>query len=397
MDPLQNQSQPIIQQQPVNQPPPPQQQAPSASFVNTSILNSSSKKPFLKIFIIIFFVLIVLALTAIIMFAYGTISIGSQELRDKIAGVIMRIPFAPKTSRFVLLTAADLHQELTRMSIDASLATSSPSFGSIFGSGNIDVQAKGSFDYTNPDNLTAAFNVKITKDFDVDIKALDQKVYFKINSFPSLIAVMLSSFGIPEDSFKEISNKWFYYDLTSLNAEAHQNLREQQKKFDMTSSSQILQKILNNKDIAKSITLKTENLDGVSTYHIIFKPTDEALDALWKTYQNSSSENISKSIKNFTLDAWIGEKDYYVRKMSIGLAYKSPSASYSLPSINSMGLPLSQQEVPISFVIKFADFGKEVPVTAPENPIKFEDLIKTIMASYATKSAQISPTKTLVN
>lgn len=394
MDQSLDQSQSATQQSVPSQPFPPQQQA-SSPVPNG---NAPSKKSFLKIILMIFLALIVLTSTTTVMFAYGVIPIGSEELRDKVADVIMKIPFMPKTPRYVLRTAVEAHQKITRMSIDASLASTS-GVGGMFGLGSLDAQVKGSFDYTDFDNLKATFNAKITKDFDVDVLAVDQKAYFKINSYPSFVGIMFSSMGIPEDILKEISNKWFYYDLSSLNTEARRNLQDQQQKFDLNQSNQKLLEILNNKDIAKSISMINDQIDSIATHHIVFKPTDEALDTLWKTYNETdntvtpnrslSQDNISKTVKNFTFDAWIDKSHYLVRKMTVGVVFKSPKSSYSIPSINSLGLPLSEQEIPVSFVAKFTDFNQQVLVTPPQNPIKFEDFLKTIMTRTATQSGSL--------
>ena len=100
MDQSLDQNQPVGQQTTINQAPPPQQQASTSSFGYVSNSNGSiHKKPFLRIIFMIFLALVVLISTTTVIFAYGVVPIGSEEFRDKVADVIMKIPFMPKNNQ----------------------------------------------------------------------------------------------------------------------------------------------------------------------------------------------------------------------------------------------------------------------------------------------------------
>lgn len=99
MDNSLDQNQPVGQQAGKNQPFPPQQQTLTSTFGYVSNSNTPPKKSFLKIIFTIFLALAVLISMVTVMFAYGVIPVGSEEFRNKVADMVMKIPFMPKNNQ----------------------------------------------------------------------------------------------------------------------------------------------------------------------------------------------------------------------------------------------------------------------------------------------------------
>jgi hypothetical protein len=389
-DPL---SQPVSQQPLVQQSPIQQNSAPLQPI---DTVHSSGGK--FKFIVLTICIIIFLSISTTVLFAYDKLPIKNYDLQNKIANVLMSVPLMPKTPRFVLESSANAHLKITRFSFDTSIAADSSNLNSLLGTSSFDAQVTGKVDYADVKKPLVDINAKITKDFNLDFRAKDQIIYFRINTIPALIAVMLNNYGFTESVQKQVFNKWLFVDTKPLNTDARAALdsNKNSESFIQQGFKNYLD-AFNNKDVLKSLSMAEEKINDTDVYHIHFVPNDDVLNVFWDKYtkkeqdkaKNSYSSNykISNSIKSFVIDIWIDKVTYLIQKSSVRFNVKA-SNNISANIANPLGMLSSQQDIPTAVSVKLSDFDKSVVVDAPKDAVKFDDLIKSLMPQMASQSAR---------
>lgn len=349
---------------------------------------SGRNKLLLKIGIVILTILIV-GTAATVMYAYKVFLAGDKSFQESVADFVQGIPFMPKTPRYVLKASVKAHQKVTRFTIDASVAISSTGLSSLTGMNNFDIQILGPLDYTDPNNPILSLNVS-SKEFSLDVKRKDYIVYFHINEFPAFLSLLLTNFGIDETLQKQFTNKWFFLDTKPLETDARRSLDTQNTNSSMTNKA--IKDVFDSLDdpkVMKALTMNSNILSTIPVYHIHFAPTDEVLDKFYEKYlrlqypssrqYNSEDYKISKTITRFVMESWIDKKDYYVSKISVVFTVKAQPSSYNRPSPFPNVLPNQTSDISVSFVVNLSDFGKKIPFVIPENSVKFDEFLKSVM------------------
>lgn len=361
-----------------------------------------------KIILGLFLVIFLLFITATVLFAYDKLPIKNQELQDKIANVLMSIPFMPKTPRYVLEKSSEAHLKITKFSFDASIAADSNSFSSLTGSDKFDAQVKGKIDYSDINKPLAKFNVQLTKEFGLDILTKDQVGYFRINKIPGVLSAMMIGFGISEDIQNMVVGKWVMKDVKPLDTEARAILEKNageesivQKQFENYL------KAFANRDILSRLTMKEEKNDGLNEYHINFSPDDKTVDMFWEEFvkeelqKTTTSEKlpsdykISDNIKNIAIDMWIDKKTYLIQKSTLSFNIESSSSSSTID--NPIGMIAPTQAISVAIGVKFSDFDKAFTVEVPKNAVDLDDLMKDVMSQYMLEVATRSGKPNLLN
>lgn len=384
---------PQSQQQTINPSAPPSYPttnytAPTTNVNESPPPQSGRNKFLLKIGIVSISAILLLG-TVAIMYAYNVFLLGDKAFQESVADFVQGIPFMPKTPRYVLKASVKAHQKVTRFTIDASVAISSTGLSSLTGMNNFDLQIRGPVDYTDPKNFILSLNVS-SKEFSFDLKRKDYVLYFRINEFPAFLSLLLTNFGIDNALQKQFINKWFYLDTKPLETDARSSLDKQSLNGPVTNKAiKDLFDSLDDPSVMKSLRMNSETLSVTPVYHINFAPTDETLDLFFEKYlslqypssrqPSQADSKISKTITHFAMDSWIDKKDYYVRKTAIAFTIKAQPSSYNRSSPVPNVFPNQTSDIPVSLVVNLSDFGKEVPFIMPENPVKFDEFLESVM------------------
>jgi hypothetical protein len=350
----------------------------------------------------IIFLLLILCASAIVLFAYDKLPIKNYDLQNRIANVLMSIPFMPKTPRFVLETSANAHLKVTRFSFDTSIyadlsnVSSLSSISPLLGVGGFDAQVTGKIDYADIKNPLADVNVKITKDFSSDFRTKNRIAYFRVNTVPALITALAGA-SFEEFIQNQVIGKWFSVDSTSLNTDARANIESNDNSQSAIQEGfKTYLDAFNNQDVLKSLSMNEEKLNNIDTYHIYFVPNDDVLNVFWDKYtkkdkntaKNSYSSNykVSDSIKNLKINIWINKNTYFLQKSTVKFNAKSPSSS-AVGMAGPLGMLSSQEQtIPVSISIILSDFNKPVDVAVPTDAVKYEDLVKSFMMQSTASS-----------
>ncbi len=337
--------------------------------------------------------------------AYDKINLNNRPLQDKITNIVMSIPFMPKTPRYLLSATIKAHTTVKKFFFDLSIASSSNELSQIIGSNGFDLAVKGPVDYTDSTNPTISLTTT-SKELLINTLAKDHFVYFKIDTIPSFIKLMLTQIGYTEKIQMKFMNKWLYFGSTPMETEARKELKQKQTTKPLTEEFiDNFFSVLNEKQFSKAIKVENATVDEFRTYKVHFSPTDEILDSLFTNlsekyypqYKNISNSpfKISDIITDFTVDSWIDVNDYYMRKISISYSFKpaspmSPSMRSDYSSMTPFPAPLTKK-TPVTMLLKLSDFGKEVIVKKPDNPQNIQDVFKSLSVEMASSSGSVIP------
>lgn len=384
-DPINNEPQ-IITTQP---------QTPHEAMVDNG--GRKSRKPIIFLFLAFVLILILVSFGGLTYaVAYEKIKLDKYpDLQKKVSNFVMELPFMPKTPKFLLARSAMAHQDITKQSFDISMAVDSADLASSLGLSNMDIQAKGAFDYSDPRNVFGNLELSLTKDFNIELRKVDKMLYFKLNKLPSFLFAFL---GVKASNLDPILNKWVSYDTTPLDTEARTRIQED-REVDPLSEEFIdknFEKYLDEEVLSK-MSLSSDTEEGNAVYKITLDADSNMIDHLGKKIEDAyrqksnyaypqqsgnESEKLSDFIKKFKWEIFIDKKNFFTRKVivSIDLEYDSNNGLGSF-SMGSLISPVSSKNnAKIVLAAKFDHFGEEVIIEEPESSItieEFSDLLST--------------------
>lgn len=348
---------------------------------------------------IILVILIGLGSTAVAV-AYEKISLNNPDLERKVSYYVQGLPFMPKTPRFVLEAAAVSHTKVSKHKFDVSLAAKSDDFTSELGVNQIDVEAKGSVDYSDPLNLKLDMNVSITKDFNLDLRKKDTMIYLKINKVPDLLYSMLQ---VDKNKVGSVFENWIGVDTKPLDTEARRNLDKQTSEQKSVTNEYVTNMVddLLDENLLPKLKVNSEKMDDFSTYKLSLVADSKTVDDLITKIQNrlrgSETKDLnadlrtskpSDYIKDLVIDIWVDDKDYYVRKIVTSFKY-NPNYQSDVEPTSVLGLQksiegdilglesglysLGSAESSIVTAVKFENFGQDFEVSRPSSFLTFEE------------------------
>lgn len=387
-------TEPIPPVPPLNTTPPPVPPIPPQ--VSVGLAN---KKKLLIILAIILLSLIIITGTAFAMVAYNKLSLGSPAFRMRIGDAVMSIPFMPKTAEYVLRKSLLKSMTMDKFGFNASLAVAGVENPLQFGSSNIDFEAKGSADISNLDNPLLTSSILLTKDFLLDLRLKDQKMYVKINKLPASILSFLPMLGMPTSLTSELMSNWIHYDLSSADTEARKLQAELKNKDELKDTAGKVTSAFYDGTLKVKTSLTKDIYFGKPMYKITMIWDENAVRKLNKILSDSldpesarlekssyTTEPMPSGVKYSPIKVTIvvDKKDYYINRLLLTTSFKYDSADLSDSMVlgaNPFFSPDSLQgkNIPVTFVLNYTDIGKPVNVKVPKNSIGFEQLIERIM------------------
>lgn len=314
------------------------------------------------------------------------------DLQKKVSAFVMELPFTPKTPKFLLAKTAMAHQDITKQAFDISMAIDSADLVSQMGLTNLDVQAKGAFDYSDPKNVFGNLELTVTKDFQLELRKKDEFLYFKINKLPSFLLAFL---GISTAQFDPIIDRWVSYDTTPLDTEARRNI-QQDKEVDPLSEEFLNENFDKyvDEEVLTKMKLSSVEEDGRALYKIEVEADGELIDHFGEKLDEASrqranyaypstsqteSDKLSDFVKDLKWEIYIDKDTYYTRKVTV-IADMEYDQSQGLSTfVMDSANPLAQKnKATISFAMKFDKFGEEVMVEAPSSAMSFEEFTELL-------------------
>lgn len=342
--------------------------------------------------VIVALILIVISVSTVAYaVAYEKINLGNPALEREVTRLVLDLPFTPKTPRYLLIKAVLAQKEVSKHSLDISLASDSPAFAPLLGSlTSLDGNLKGAVDYADPKNPRFSLNLSLTKDFNADIRKDDRFIYFRINKLPILLLASFLVLGA-DTNLEAVLPNWVAYDATPLATDARALLDQAKTGTSLTNT--FVEKVIDNfldDRILRAITVGEKSKDSVGMYKLMLKADAGLIDYIYhkvtgeaekKTSQLAYEYKLSDSLKDFEVTLWIGKKDYYIHELSSAFKLITPASGGSSLGLLSGLTGGKAEELPVAVVIKLADFGKPVAVETPASYLTPEKYLELLTAN----------------
>jgi hypothetical protein len=326
----------------------------------------------------------------------------NEQIQRTISAAVFSIPFIPKTPGYIVDSFVTNSKPETKSTFDLSIAASSNDFQAMVGGSNFDIRVSGYSDFSDIKNPLADVKVEISNLFDGQLRKTSDKVYFKIGKIPAFVYMFMS--GMTPEIVEPLFADWISSDVTTLNTDARALLNTTTPAQSPIDEATIkVFKDIFSKDVRPYLKLSQDNLDGEKVYKLDFTPTPAQLDTLIDHIANEArkmSGNTTESdvlektkpsdvLKNVSFSAWIDGKNH-LRKVTANGTIENQVTSSSGSMINP-GMPSVSSPVTLAIVVKQSDFGKTIPVVAPETSITTEEFFARISAAVmAARSASDS-------
>ena len=350
----------------------------------------SRRSPLLLISLVFGLLLFLLVGTSVSAYLIATdkIPLKNKILKAQISRVVFSIPFVPKTPKVVFAGVPAAHAKVSKSSFDVSLAVNSDDFKDLLGANRLDFSLAGYSDISDPENPKFSMSIQATKDFSLEIRRPDDRLYLKANQVPLLALVAL---GLEPDKLQPLLTNWLVIDTSSLATSARANLDELVSRSDEHLSDSeadaraeaLFTKILE-EDIAPALTMTSESLDGNPVYKITFAPDQKLLTQivtkiLLEYQEESTGDDRAKTldsisaIKSFQTILYVDRKESYLRRFDLTMSLEStPDSDQSSPPPLPFALN-GPAKASFSIVAKLSDFGKDIPIPVPDSALTPEE------------------------
>lgn len=381
---------PVPQAVPIVTPPP-----------ETSVPKDPSKK-WIKVVAIIMAVILIIVISsfgAALAIAYEVIPINNLGIKKPITQFVLNLPFTPKTPEFLVDSVITSTNEIKKLSFNFSLNVKSKSLNEFLGSDSFTGSIIGKADSSDINNPLGEYQILISKQLDLSIKQKEQMVYIKANKIPDYITQM---YQFDKTKLEDLLKNWVGIDIEEMRFKEDQSYQEEQAEI-MRKTREQLVRYFSDKQVHKFITHDSEQVNNFSTYKLTFKPDDKTLDNFIYTLIGIEEEKPytpregdpppSELMKNFVLEIWIDEKEYYMRKVNV--AFEALPPKDLVPPTEVLGVSIKNDKVlgetfpsgldkfTINVSTNIYDINKDFNVEAPKDWITPEEFSKKVQQSSA--------------
>ncbi len=339
--------------------------------------------------------------------ATGKVLVEDVKVKYSAQKLVYSLPFLNKSPEYIISSIALRDKEVLRSGFDASFALTGDNLFAFAGSNSFEAQLKGYIDVTDENNPLFSLTANVTREFELEMRKPDKKLFLKVKKIPSILALAL---GSSYELITSALDKWIYFDTSTLESAALSRAQSVEVTGELSDekTKQVYDRIYKN-DILPNLTVVESEYNGNSAYQLIFEPSDQVLDkivdrlmALEKSLPNipttdelTNIPKVSSFMKSSKFFIWV-DKDYQILEISISGSIDPDSI---VDYLNSHGLS-SESESSLSnfnyaFVIKVSDLGKKIDIETPTDSIPAEqfyvemgDVIKSLDPSPQLSQAR---------
>lgn len=312
-----------------------------------------------------------------------------EVIKKEVLGVWMALPLVPVPPELVLAQAVVTMQEVEQLDLDLSLAVTSESLSSMFGSSDIDLVVKGPVNFENNKNPKAALNISTNSQLNADI-VVDGDMYFRINQIPqTILGVMMGVSDENSDTVKGLLNRWVHYSKTEVESNARNTVEQESTSQDPSETLSEKMNILLKEEIVPLLESNQIEYMGEKVSEISVTMQGQVVNDLVSALAAEStttrrmidSEDILPSdyLKNVKLKMLI-DKAFMLRKIELYLLVDNGGLvdKWSNDRIGS-AVPLAKETVEFAVVGEMSNFGQASPIVTPSEYVELEDFIAEVM------------------
>ncbi|HUT21968.1 MAG TPA: hypothetical protein VMX18_01010 [Candidatus Bipolaricaulota bacterium] len=180
-----------------------------------------------------------------------------------------------------------------------------------------------------------------------DARLLDDKTYFRLRELPALIPLGIET------------NQWFYTNIDKTSTEAGVSSLS----LDHMAT---IQKLMQEYRIFRiTEDLGSAEVNGVKTYHYKTKMDRDEFKAFMEALAKQQGQEftdkdrddldqVADNLDNMNMEMWIGQKDFFLYKLTMSVPFKSDT-----------------EVVDLSVEMTMKDYNSNVQITAPEGALEY--------------------------
>jgi hypothetical protein len=356
--------------------------------------------------------------------AYQGVSFGNKTVDNLATGLVMSLPFVPKTPKYVLGLAIKNFQSISKMTVNATLSYEGERTEIAFGENKFVAEVSGRVDYLDKLNPKFQITSSVNKELVFQVRKPEgSQIYFKLDKIPD---TWVKRFLGSTTDLSGVIPYWVNYDLTATltGAKGKNQWPEVEKEVQRRLEEGVQQRLplLENPRIRSAIVVSEATEEGRKIYRLVFKPDDSLadyfFDKLWDVKTGSLKQ--SKTIKNLQISISVDREKMLVSRIIVSSDYLTPSKSFLMNQyLNiiaqgngevSLGGDLSrgvasqsspsavmtngndETKTAIKLDLRFKDFNQSIQIERPNNTMSFENYWKKIVETSTTlkKSMQLS-------
>ncbi|MFA6982257.1 MAG: hypothetical protein WC243_04540 [Patescibacteria group bacterium] len=346
------------------------------------------KKGFNPVFVLVpLFVILGLVVGSAFFVVYGQASFIPFEVKMAVSSIVLRIPFLPKTTEYVLLSAANANKSIKSGSIDASLALSSQVIAEVMETTDLDLTVKGAFDFKDEANSMSDLNFKYGEYVDFNLLTLPKNSFFRINRVDPQILSFLAT--LEEEDLSSLMNVWVKTER-SMASSAREKLEDEKAKSQIDDLPREDLIAFFKEDMLPRMQMTTETGESSGSYRM---KLDIDQDLLQKFISRLGSEGVTEAedinndlrIENGQLEILVDSKSYYIDQLSLNLVFVPTIPTISFPesegTTNVLG-DSTPTEVRIAFVVNLSDHGASLALQEPDQSITIDEYVERLTDVY---------------
>lgn len=415
---------PPVPSQPAQTPPPVMPPQQGGRF--KKIFAKTGGLPIIPILVVFTLLSILIVITLSFLTVYTPLKIPLFNSYNKELNLFFyHIPLFPKTSEQILLNAVDKNAKISSYNPDFSLTAQLGS--STIEAAGLDLVIKGPIDLNEEKGLQfdaqaqgAVNYLGKTYKASFNVRQVNKKLYARVESISdeilSFVSAMAGSYAAPgtttkpnteiETNLKKVFENWIAYENPGIESEARRELEKNtSEKSIIDAARKNAQDFLLKTSVLPDVKkMKDEEVEGVKSYHLVFKPSKESLRTIYKEYSKTDVdldnpttkdefEEIINGIDSLEMSIWIGKKDAILRKSSVQMSMnldflnKMGQNSYGAPSpylgyTSQLGI---NPKLSLSTVLVLKDVNEKFEFKAPEKVITAEEFMTQLSNAFKTK------------
>lgn len=336
-----------------------------------------------------------------VLVAYGKVDLKNNDLENKIASFIFKLPFINPTPEFILGASSRAHQSVTSLAFDSSFAVEmvggdtlinnplslmGTSGDNPFDLSTFEIAMNGYLDYSDEENPQTKVNMNVEGQIDLDMLAFKEMMYFKVNKIPTTVSTLLIANGFDTDPYL---NSWISYPINELETESGDLLNQQKDtevnttdydRFIEVMQSDVLPKVtLSSSDEVEDTYRLTVNLTNQEIKSLVHKLSDErGIEAYL------DSKDTGAVFDNFELSAWINKNDFLVRKIQLYTVVAEGAVIDPASNVLGTSFDLTKNtdaKVRIAMTMNLSQYGEHFAIQAPETSETIEEFVARISNS----------------
>lgn len=355
------------------------------------------KKPFNPAFILVPFIVIFgLILGSAFFVVYGKSPVIPFKLKMAVSSIIFKVPFLPKTTEYVVISALSANQNLKSSHIESSISISSQSLVDYIQSSSLDIDINGGFDFIDENNPRYDFNIAVPERLDLDYLSFSNSSYFRLNELD--LSLLFPGIESEELDLSSVLNYWVKMDH-SVSSETVETLESAMVSFQQQGVTEEALLDFFENDLVPLIKMDT----GTDLYVLTMVLDQNFIQTLWSKFEEWGLEDGISLLRELELedgrlDVFVNSETYMVEALGLGFAFTPDVPEVTLPGVEDTDVlgEFTSAKTAVTLIIALSDHNVPLEITEPDQSLSVDEYFDTLLEIIIPAIENIQPDESLL-